>query len=166
MLRSEASLIEGPSAAAGAGTWPMPTPSANSTEWLGCLVGAIPTLVGGAIVRTLSGLASAEACCRACRTDARCNVWNFCSRPEGCSFEDLSTKVSLAAQQCELRRQLFVDPATGGPPILIAKGQGAGGFTAGAPMYVHAGPELPGFTCIVGGGLFGQPGYVCEGSVR
>lgn len=92
LLRSETSLIEGP-AASGAASGPAaaPAPGApalpladNSTEWLGCMVGDVPALVDGTIVTTVSGLASAEACCRACRADVRCNVWNYCPGPEGC----------------------------------------------------------------------------------
>lgn len=92
LLRSETSLIEGPQpsgaasgpAAAAAPGLPPLALADNSTDWLGCMVSTIPALVDGTIVETLSGLASTEACCRACRADIRCNVWTYCPGPEGC----------------------------------------------------------------------------------
>jgi len=82
-----------------------------------------------------------------------------------CSFTDQSTKLSLEARQCQLVFQELVDPKVGGPPYLISKGPGTGGFSSGAPLVV-VGPSLPGFTRYLGSGLFGQPGFPCNDSRR
>ncbi len=63
----------------------------------------------------------------------------------------------------QLRYQANVDPATSTPPVLLAKGEEAGGFTAGTPLAAWA-PNTPGFTRYIGGGLFGQPGTPCANS--
>ena len=57
----------------------------NSTAWLGCVV-APSTLLAGDVVEVLDAVESAEECCRACRDLGleRCNVFNWCNRPEGC----------------------------------------------------------------------------------
>ena len=45
----------------------------TGTQWMGCIV-ARNALMQGAVVRTLDGVASQEACCRACRgLGAGCN---------------------------------------------------------------------------------------------
>ena len=54
-----------------------------STAWLGCIV-AEGALMDGSVVAVVDGVATAEDCCRACRADSKCNVWNFCSQQGGC----------------------------------------------------------------------------------
>lgn len=63
----------------------------------------------------------------------------------------------------QLRYQSTVDPSTSTPPVLLAKGDEAGGFTAGTPLAAYA-PETANFTRFVGAGLFGQPGTPCPNS--
>jgi hypothetical protein len=63
--------------------------SRNSTAWLGCVV-ARNALMSGQRLELVTGVESAEACCRLCREDAdprgRCNVWNYCERAAGCRY--------------------------------------------------------------------------------
>ena len=54
-----------------------------STAWLGCIV-AEGALIDGSVVAVASGVATAEECCRACRANSTCNVWNYCAQPGGC----------------------------------------------------------------------------------
>jgi hypothetical protein len=87
-----------------------------STAWLGCIV-AEGTLMGGTVLAVESGVTTAEGCCRTCRANSMCNVWNFCSRPGGCSYAGSSPigsfTVNLTQGQCELRRQDLVEPSPG-----------------------------------------------------
>lgn len=56
-----------------------------------------------------------------------------------------------------------MDPSTSTPPVLLGKGEEAGGFTAGTPLAAYA-PETSGFKRYVGAGLFGQPATPCANS--
>ena len=61
-------------------------------------------------------MASAQACCRACRAKgaATCNVYNFCAEPGGCTYSlGKNRTVSLTPGQCELRYNLAVNMAMG-----------------------------------------------------
>ena len=71
LLPSEAELAAGANA------------SDPSTAWLGCIV-AEGALMDGTVVAVASNVATAEECCRACRANATCNVWNYCARAGGC----------------------------------------------------------------------------------
>ena len=64
----------------------------------------------------------------------------------------------------ELRYQALAEPALGWPAFVIAKGEGVS-FVGGSPIEV-AGPNVPGYTRLLGSGLFGQQGFDCEGSLR
>lgn len=64
----------------------------------------------------------------------------------------------------ELRFQQLVVPAQGWPPSLTAKGLGVP-FTAGSPL-ASVGPQQPGFSRGLGQDLFGQRGFLCEGSIK
>ncbi|KAI7845590.1 hypothetical protein COHA_000877 [Chlorella ohadii] len=134
----------------------------GANMWMGCLVVNLPAVMGGVVNRTIDGVASAEACCRACREAGRtaCNVFNWCPENETCSFQDSSSVATLQQQQCELRYQELVDPKNGIPPYLLVKGTAAGSFRAGAPVSAW-GPPLPGYDRKTAGGLYGQPGTPC-----
>lgn len=56
-----------------------------STAWLGCIV-AEGALMDGSVVAVADGVATAEDCCRACRANSKCNVWNHCSQQGGCRW--------------------------------------------------------------------------------
>ncbi|PRW59527.1 Serine threonine- kinase CTR1 [Chlorella sorokiniana] len=137
---------------------------ANSSVWLGCIV-AQNALMEGSVVAVLDSTESAEQCCRACREwpDGECNVFNFCSEAAGCSYEQGSNSVKLQAGECQLLHQQLVEPRFGWPPAVLAKGNSIP-FVAGAPVAV-TGPEVPGFTRRIARGLFGQPGYTCNGTL-
>lgn len=78
----------------GAGTSSAGSSSGNATSWRGCFLGQ--AVMDGGVVETLSGIGSAEACCRRCRqrqlaeapnSTSSCNAWNWCSPgsgPGGC----------------------------------------------------------------------------------
>ena len=55
------------------------------TAWLGCII-AEGALIDGSVVAVASGVATAEECCRACRANSTCNVWNYCAQPGGCRW--------------------------------------------------------------------------------
>ena len=61
--------------------------SQNASEparpWLGCFSGN-GLLMAGNVVGVVDGVPNPDACCRACRKDATCNVWTFCQEPAGC----------------------------------------------------------------------------------
>lgn len=156
-----------PESAAGeagtAGTVDTAADVASSTLWLGCIV-ADNALMSGTVLRVLGDVATAEACCRACRAASpECNVWNWCQPGATCSFKDRIMEATLAGGQCELRHQQLAEPDFGWPPAVVAKGSGIA-FTAGAPLAV-TGPPVDGFEVQLGTGLFGQPGMDCPGTL-
>ncbi|PRW45638.1 serine threonine- kinase receptor R831 [Chlorella sorokiniana] len=139
--------------------------------WKGCIWGG-NAIYDGQVVDTLDGVASPEACCRACHArQARCNVWNWCDPAVAvkgtCFYQDTTLTretVVLNASQCQLRYQELAAPEVGTPPVLLAKGP-AVPFAAGAPISVWA-PEQPGFQRFIGRSLFAWGQYPCEGSLR
>ncbi|KAI7843034.1 hypothetical protein COHA_003366 [Chlorella ohadii] len=135
-----------------------------STAWLGCIM-AEGALMDGSVVAVADGVATAEDCCRACRANSKCNVWNHCSQQGGCSFAASSPllgqfTVNLTQGQCELRYQETV--ATGWPPIVLAKGADVP-LTAGAPLAV-AGQQLPGYVALPGRAAFDYGMFECAES--
>ncbi|KAL4434077.1 hypothetical protein ABPG75_000518 [Micractinium tetrahymenae] len=163
-------LPQGPPAGGASASASLATP-VNSSLPLGCIVGQ-EAVVDGQVVATLDGVGTAEACCARCRQAAQdglgvCNCFNHCSRPKGCSFEDVGVRkppVNLQHLQCELRYQELASASTGWPPFLLGKGPGVQ-FSCGAPLQVW-GPELPGFARLLGRGLFTHGRYTCPGSLR
>lgn len=77
-----------------------------------------------------------------------------------CSQAPHAVCIAPASLTGELRFQELADPSSGTPPYLIAKGASAGGFRAGAPATAW-GPDLPGYTRYISGGLYGQRGTYC-----
>lgn len=65
----------------------------------------------------------------------------------------------------ELRWQPLSAPAVGWPLALLAKGPAAGNFSAGSPLGVWA-PPLPGYTRLLGRGLFTHGRVNCSDSLR
>ena len=91
--------------------------------------------------------------------------WACCpTTRNSCSYKDQSTEVSLQPGQCELRQQPLVQPGLGWPPAVLSKGQGVT-FTGGSPVATVASP-VDGFTAYPASGLFGQPGFECEGTLK
>ena len=87
-----------------------------------------------------------------------------CPKCVPCSYVDRRTNVTLQQGDCELRFQALVEPAYGWPPSLISKGPGVA-FTGGSPIAV-TGPEVPGFSRYLATGLWGQPGFACNGTLK
>lgn len=79
LLPSEPELAAAANASASA--------ASAAAAWLGCLLGK-GTIMAGRVLQVLSGVASAEACCRRCRqqysTAGGCTVWNYCGTQGGC----------------------------------------------------------------------------------
>lgn len=73
--------------------------SANQTYY-GCIV-ADNVLLSGSPVTVLDGAATAEACCRMCRNNSQCQIFQYCDRPAGCSFQYGPYAIELKHQQCE-----------------------------------------------------------------
>ena len=61
-----------------------------------------------------------------------------------------------------LQYQGIVAPGLGWPPATAGR---ADGFVGGSPL-VSLAPEVPGYRRLVGTGLFGQPGYQCNGTLK
>lgn len=93
----------------------------SNTSWLGCIF-ANNTIMAGAVVGRVEGLPSPEACCRACRADAGCDVWTFCGQPGGCSFVREPRRVELQEGECEWGRRgaLASDVWLLSPPLAAA----------------------------------------------
>lgn len=80
------------------------------TAWLGYIHGR-NSVMGGVVLRTIDGVASAEGCARACHASgtgapgpSRCTAFNFCDRPAGCAYQDRNLnreRVQLLSGQCE-----------------------------------------------------------------
>lgn len=164
---SEASSTS-PTAAAPSAGGAIASNVTTDATWLGCILATMPAVMNGDILTTLDGIASPEACCRECRARApNCTVWNGCFNSEEiCRYKDQSQEIVLRPGQCELRKQELASPERGGPPWVLAKGDAAGGFTAGVPLSARPGPELPGYTRYIASGLFGQPGYKCNSTIQ
>lgn len=64
----------------------------------------------------------------------------------------------------ELRYQALVEPEYGWPPAVISKGEGVA-FTGGSPIAV-LGPQVPGFRRELASGLWGQPGFSCNDTLK
>lgn len=64
----------------------------------------------------------------------------------------------------ELRYQALVDASYGWPPSVVSKGPGVA-FTGGSPIAV-LGPRVPGFRRELATGLWGQPGFSCNGTLK
>lgn len=77
----------------------------------------------------------------------------------------LARSPALTASAGELRWQPLSAPAIGWPLALLAKGPAAGNFSAGSPLGVWAG-QLPGFTRLLGRGLFTHGRVNCSDSLR
>ncbi|PSC73227.1 serine threonine-kinase [Micractinium conductrix] len=124
----------------------------SNTTWLGCII-TPNALMAGDVVEVVSGVATAEECCKRCRGDMRCNLFNYCKQPGGCTFSWGPRTLSLEQAQCELRFNEPVSLAEGGfPPAVIDKGP-AVPFVGGAPLAVLA-PPLPGFIVLPGRNQF------------
>lgn len=65
----------------------------------------------------------------------------------------------------QLLFQELAAPGNAWPLAVMAKGEAAGGFTAGSPLTAW-GPPLSGFDRLVGRGLFTYGRYNCSGSLR
>ena len=74
--------------------------NATQLEYLGCII-ANNTLLSGTPLETRGGVDSAEACCRACRADARCQLFQFCDQPQGCTYQYGPYIHHLDHRQCE-----------------------------------------------------------------
>ena len=85
LLRRETAVVLPPADELAAAVEEVSADPANSTAWLGCVV-APSAVLAGDVTEVLDGVQTAEACCRACRDAgvARCTVFNWCNRPEGC----------------------------------------------------------------------------------
>ncbi|PRW57729.1 Serine threonine- kinase CTR1 [Chlorella sorokiniana] len=148
----------------------------NGTAWWGCA--SAQCVASGADVAVLDNVASAEDCCHACaerldgtptaiQTGQPCNAWNYCDKPDGCSFAGSSVSpapLRLSYRQCQLRYAFLSNITYGAPLIVGAKGN-ASEFTCGAPLSFAA-PDLPGFTRMPGRGLFLYGNYNCTPSLR
>lgn len=64
----------------------------------------------------------------------------------------------------ELRYQTLVEPAYGWPPSLVSEGPGIA-FTGGSPIAVN-GPEVQGYRRELATGLWGQPGFSCNDTLK
>lgn len=73
--------------------------SANQTYY-GCIV-ANNVLLSGNPVAVLDGAASPEACCRMCRSNSQCHLFQYCDCPAGCFFQYGPYAIELKHQQCE-----------------------------------------------------------------
>lgn len=102
---------------------------ANSTAWLGCIVSP-NAIMAGTVVKTLDGVASAEACCRACRNETPCNVYTYCNQTAGCTHTLGPRTLSLAPLQCERLPAWAFALLTPAPPACAAE-----------PAHRHASPS-------------------------
>lgn len=84
--------------------------AATGQGWYGCVLGR-QCLASGPQGDLLSGVASAEACCRACseryegstgavKAGTPCNAWNFCGSPGGCAYDTAEATLTLKQGQC------------------------------------------------------------------
>ena len=72
----------------------------SNTTWLGCII-TPNALMAGDVVEVVSGVATAEECCKRCRGDMRCNLFKYCKQPGGCTFSWGPRTLSLEQAQCE-----------------------------------------------------------------
>jgi hypothetical protein len=75
--------------------------STGNQTYYGCIV-ADNVLLSGVLVTVLDGATTAEACCRMCRSNAQCQLFQYCDLPAGCSFQYGPYAIELKHQQCKL----------------------------------------------------------------
>lgn len=76
VMNSEGTVVvpstqDGEAAGGGGGAQP------NATDWQGCIL-VEDAVADGKVAATLDGVPSTEDCCRACKVESSCNVWNWC----------------------------------------------------------------------------------------
>ncbi|KAI7842434.1 hypothetical protein COHA_004073 [Chlorella ohadii] len=138
--------------------------SANQTYY-GCIV-ANNVLLSGNPVAVLDGAASPEACCRMCRSNSQCHLFQYCDRPAGCFFQYGPYAIELKHQQCKLLSNSAVALPIGFPPAVVERGA-AVPFVGGLPLEFLP-PELPGYERLAGSNQFAYAGgsFTCPFSIN
>ncbi|PRW39194.1 serine threonine- kinase [Chlorella sorokiniana] len=138
--------------------------TASDRPWLGCFSGP-GLLPAGNVVGVVDGAPDADACCRACRQDAACNVWAWCPNPVGCNYTHDQRTFQFAGGQCELRFNELASADHAFPLTALSKG-GSVPFVGGAPLAVAVlQPPIDGFTAVPGVTQYGNR-LTCDGSLR
>ncbi|PRW45625.1 hypothetical protein C2E21_6054 [Chlorella sorokiniana] len=139
--------------------------STGNQTYYGCIV-ANNVLLSGVPVTVLDGAATAEACCRMCRSNTQCQLFQYCDLPAGCSFQYGPYAIELKHQQCKLLSSSAVALPIGFPPAVVERGP-AVPFVGGLPL-AFLPPELPGFERLPGRNQFAYSGgsFTCPFSVN